>query len=70
MSPAKGRVWRRAQRRAWRGQRNGRRTTHPVTVTYGHRMRQQDWDAAWAGDETARERYFTTRSGTRLRAGS
>jgi hypothetical protein len=43
MTPAEPtRVWRKTYRRALRGVPTGRRATHAVETTYGHRQRARD----------------------------
>lgn len=66
MRPADGaRVTRKGLRQAKRGE-PGRRHAREVVVTYGHRLRQQDWYLAWTGDEAARHRYFTFPAGRKI----
>jgi hypothetical protein len=49
MTPADStRVWRRSQRRAWRGTPTGRRATRKVQTTYSRHQRQAAWLAQWA----------------------
>jgi hypothetical protein len=49
MTPAETtRVWRKARRRAWRGQPTGRRSTHTAQTTYGRGQALAAWLAAWA----------------------
>lgn len=48
MSPAdRTRCWRKGLRRTLRGIPAGRRATHAVETTYGHRQRERDRLAAW-----------------------
>jgi hypothetical protein len=48
MTPAEPtRVWRRTRRKALRGIPTGRRVTHEVRTTYGHRQRERDRRMAW-----------------------
>lgn len=42
-------VRRRNQRRAWRGTRRGRRSTHLVQTTYGRGQERAAWLASWSG---------------------
>jgi hypothetical protein len=49
MTPAEPtRVWRKTRRRALRGVPTGRRATHAVETTYGHRQRERDRAAAFS----------------------
>ncbi len=65
MRPLGTRVWRKGRHRIWRGVATGRRATHAVETTYGHRQRERDRRLAWqiadaqaemAADLAARER--------------
>ena len=48
MTPAEpARYWRKTRRRALRGVPAGRRATHAVETTYGHRQRERDRRLAW-----------------------
>jgi hypothetical protein len=47
MRPQGTRVWHRTRHKAWRGVSAGRRATHEVETTYGHRQRERDRRLAW-----------------------
>lgn len=48
MTPAEPtRVWRRTRRKALRRVSTGRRATHEVRTTYGHRQQERDRRLAW-----------------------
>jgi hypothetical protein len=48
MTPAEPtRVWRKTRRRALRRVPTGRRATHEVRTTYGHRQQERDRRLAW-----------------------
>jgi hypothetical protein len=47
VTPQNTRDWRKGLRKARRGVPAGRRATHEVVTTYGHRQRERDHLAAW-----------------------
>jgi hypothetical protein len=48
MAPSeRTRCWRKTRRKALRGVPTGRRATHAVETTYGHRQQERDRRLAW-----------------------
>lgn len=48
MRPQNTRVWRKTRHQALRGVPTGRRATHEVQTTYGHRQRERERQARFA----------------------
>lgn len=65
MRPLGTRVWHRNHHKAFRGVPTGRRATHPVETTYGHRQRERDRGTEWVSVFAARRAELAEREAAR-----